>query len=372
MTSGQGRAPTGALPPPLISVPRLGVYHNGMTLRPQQYPVIMLSLAVGFAAYLALSTLPGHDHRSALVPTATVTPAPNPLQIDALRSRTYPGGPLTQTQDLGSQGGYRDTIVQFEADGITEYARLSTPAGTPPPGGWPVIVLLHGYVDPAAWQTTGSDYASIMGALARAGFAVIRPDYRGHGQSGGSPAGGHFAPDYTYDTLNLLASLKTASGLNAERVGIIGHSLGGHVALRTIVVSSQVKATAMMAGVTGSMYDIFYNWPRSPAPSDRPLVLVQGARQKLVEQYGDPKTNPGFWDSASAINYVKYVAGPVQINQDEADSVVPKLFADRLDAALRAAGKSTEYRVYPGDDHQFTANRTALMQNLVAFFTRTL
>jgi uncharacterized protein len=117
------------------------------------------------------------------------------------------------------------------------------------------------------------------------------------------------------------------------------------------------------------MSDILYNWPHSPMPSDRPVAIVSGARQALIAKYGDPKANPAFWDSASAINYVSFVTGAVQINHDVSDSVVPKYFSDRLDGALTSAKKPVEYNTYPGDDHQFTQNHAMLMQRILAFYS---
>jgi dipeptidyl aminopeptidase/acylaminoacyl peptidase len=275
---------------------------------------------------------------------------------------------LTIVRDLGDQGGYRNTVGSFQSDGLTEYTLVSTPTGLKPAAGWPVIILAHGYIDPAVYQTAGSDYSSIISGLARAGYLVVKPDYRGHGQSQGLPEGGHFSPAYAYDVLNLISSLKHYPDANPARIGLLGHSLGGHVALRTIVVSKDIKATVFVAGVVGSLSDILYNWPHSPMLADRPVATVSGARQALIAKYGDPKSNPPFWDSASAINYVSFVTGAVQINHDINDSVVPKYFSDRLAGALAAAHKPAEYFTYPGDDHQFSANHTLLMQRILAFY----
>jgi len=302
-------------------------------------------------------------------PTPTATPMLDPIQIEAMRARSYPGSVLAVTRDLGDQGGYRDTVQSFRSDGLTEYALVSTPTGPKPIGGWPVVILAHGYIDPAVYQTVSSDYAAIISGLARAGYLVVKPDYRGHGQSQGVPAGGHFSPAYAYDVLNLISSLKRYPDANPARIGLLGHSLGGHVALRTIVVSRDIKATVFVAGVVGSISDILYNWPHSPMLRDQPVATVSGAREALIAKYGDPKANPAFWDSASAINYVSFVAGAVQINHDVSDSVVPKYFSDRLDAALTSAKKSTEYFTYPGDDHQFTLNHASLMQRILAFYS---
>jgi uncharacterized protein len=345
---------------------------------------IALGLAVlGLGAVAVIMAMPRPAKHTASVtsktsrpaaPTATPAPSPplDPLTIQAIRARSYPGSELTTEQNLGDQGGYYNQIVSYQSDGLKIYALQSIPNGTPPSDGWPVVILNHGYVNPANYQTNSADYQQFIAALARAGFMVVKPDYRGHGRSQGTPEGGHFSPVYTYDVLNLVATLKHTPGVNPSRIGIMGHSLGGHVALRAIVVSKDIKASVLLAGVVGSMYDFFYNWPHSPAPFDQPTTVVQGKRQELVAKYGTPKDNPAFWDSVSAINYVSAVAGPVQVNHDEADSVVPKLFSDHLVAALHQAGKPVDYQVYPGDDHQFTTNRTAVLNNIVSFFKANL
>jgi dipeptidyl aminopeptidase/acylaminoacyl peptidase len=216
-----------------------------------------------------------------------------------------------------------------------------------------VVVLCHGYVTPNQYITNSSDYASWISALNRAGYAVIKPDYRGHGQSEGTPEGGHFSPVYTYDVLNLIASLKDWPTVNVGRLAVVGHSMGGHVALRTAVVSPDVKATVYVAGVVGSLEDIFYNWPRPPYVNDQPSATVQGIRQRLVTQHGDPHADPDFWARASAINYVGRIKGASQIHHGTADDQVPLLFSQHLTGALQRAGRPVESYEYAGGDHQF-------------------
>jgi dipeptidyl aminopeptidase/acylaminoacyl peptidase len=336
-------------------------------------PAVVLVVAVGAGIYF------WHHHAKRPQPVtsphkttqaAAPKPALNPLEIAAITARQYTASTLTVTQDLGEQGGYRNAIVSFVSDGLTEYALQSTPDGTAPSGGWPVIILDHGYENPATYTTNDGEYADFIAAFARAGYMVIKPDYRGYGQSQGQPAGGHFSPDYTYDELNLIATLKASSVVNAKRIGLFAHSMGGHVALNTIVVSKDVKATVIMNGVVGSFYDIFYNWPSNEDLSDQPSALVQGTRQALITAYGTPKTNPTFWGAGSAINYVSNVVGPVEVDQDAGDTTVPKLMSDHLVAALQAAHKAVTYYIYPGDDHQMSspANHDLVISRAVAFY----
>lgn len=303
-----------------------------------------------------------------VVVTPTTKPELDPMAIEAIRTRSYPGSGITTERSLGVQsGGYTNAVVSYRSDGLKIYALMSTPAGAAPAGGWPVIILDHGYINPADYRTTGSEYQGFIAAFTRAGYMVVKPDYRGHGSSEGVPEGGHFSPVYAYDNLNLVASLKQNSVVNPARIGLFGHSLGGHVALRTAVSSRDIKATVLMAGVVGSFEDLFYNWPNSPMPNDRPAI-VQTNKQNLVTKYGDPRANPVFWQNASALNYVKDIVGPIQVNHDAGDSTVPKLFSDHLVSALQSAQKPVEYHVYPGDDHQFSLNRVAFLNNVLSFY----
>lgn len=294
-------------------------------------------------------------------------PELDPMAIDAIQQRSYPGSQVVLAKDLGEQGGYHSQIAAYQSDGFSIDALLAIPDSAMPSGGWPVIIFNHGYIDPSAYSTTSS-YATWVAALAKGGFMVIKPDYRGNDRSQGQPEGGHFSPVYAYDVLNLVASVKNISGANPNRIGMFGHSMGGHETLRALVSSNQIKASVIAAGVVGSFNDIFYNWPNSPAPNDQPTALVQGKRQALIAKYGDPKANPDFWNQASAINYVSSVAGPVQVDVGTADAVVPKLFSDHLVQALQAAGKPVEYYTYPGADHNFSPGFNLLMSRSIAFF----
>ncbi len=308
---------------------------------------------------------------SSTTQTTATTPAPalNPLQIEAIKARSYPGSIISLEQQLNNQ----TSIVSYMSDGYKIFALLTTPTGSAPTGGWPVVILNHGYINPSAYRTNDGSYSGITNALTSNGVAVIKPDYRGHGSSQGTPEGGHFSPVYTYDDLNLISSITQtpALNLNANRLGTLGHSLGAHTSLRVAVVNPNIKATAYLSGVVGSVEDILYNWPNSPMPSDLPAVVQQN-REALLAQYGTPKTNPEFWDSVSAINYVSSITGPSQIHHSLSDSTVPVSFSIKLRDALQAAGKPVQYYEYPGDDHQLSSNTVQVNTRLVEFFKASL
>jgi dipeptidyl aminopeptidase/acylaminoacyl peptidase len=307
-------------------------------------------------------------------PSARATPVPDPITIPAMKARKYETSTIKVERNLGDQGGYSVRVVSFQSDGNTEYAYWAEPDGSAPSGGWPAIVLVHGYINPAQYSTTGNAYKSWIAAWARAGFVVVQPDLRGNGLSQGNAVSGHWDSGYTYDVMNLLMSLRAEERVNAAKIGVVGHSMGGHIALNVAVIDPKVVATILVNGVVASMYDLVYNWPNSPAPHDQPSAAVQSELNGLVQAHGSPKDNPGFWGTASAINYVADVKGPVEIDADEGDSVVPYAFSQSLEHALTVAHKPVTLNTYAGNDHQLSsaANLNEFLQRSIAFWRQAL
>ncbi|MBW3538147.1 alpha/beta fold hydrolase [Candidatus Parcubacteria bacterium] len=297
-------------------------------------------------------------------------PPASPLEIESIRSRSYPGGEIKVEEQLGNQGGYLNYVVSYPSDGLKIYALMSVPAQAKPPAGWPVIVLNHGYIPPRQYRTKGGDYQAFIATYARNGYIVIKPDYRGHDRSEGEPEGGNFSPSYTYDVLNLIASIKRYPDANPRAIGMLGHSMGGSVGLRAIAARADVRASVFAAGVVGSPEDLVYRWRSSASP---PPNFVTSVRQRLLERFGEPGGQNPFWRQASPLNYLDGVTGAVQIHHGTNDESVPKLFSDSLAAALVQAGKPHQYYVYEGGDHNFTGPaRPLFLQRTLAFFDQHL
>lgn len=151
-----------------------------------------------------------------------------------------------------------------------------------------------------------------------------------------------------------------------------GHSLGGYITLRSMVVSRDIKAGVIWAGVVGSYDDLLNNWRRSSAS---PTPLPSGARrwrQQLVEKYGSPEQNPEFWNSISANSYLKDISGPLQLHHGTADESVPLLFSQNLEKQMKDAMREAELFTYQGDDHDITQNFSQAMQRSIDFFSKHL
>ncbi len=329
--------------------------------------VITIFLALFFFRYKNTQTvLETFSTLSKITPTP-----PYPLSIQAMRARTYPGSTIVIEQVLEPGSNYSRSIVSYQSDGLKIYALLTIPQGTKPPEGWPVIVFNHGYIPPEQYRTT-ERYIAYVDAFARNGYIVLKPDYRGHGESEGTPEGAYYSPAYTVDVLNAVASIKKYSSVNPDRIGMWGHSLGGNITLRSIVVRPRdIKAAVIWGGVVGSYDDLVNRWHRAVPyrPSPRELALRNSSRQKIIEKHGSPSANLDFWNSIDPTVHVVDILAPVQIHHSTTDEEVPVAFAQSLHEKLKNAGKITELYTYEGGDHNISDPFfTTAMNRSVSFF----
>ncbi len=86
-------------------------------------------------------------------------------------------------------------------------------------GGRTTVLCLHGFLD-LSWG-----FAFVAPSLAAAGYHVVAPDLRGHGDSDRVGAGGYYHfMDYVHDVADLVDQLER------DRLVLVGHSMGGAVA----------------------------------------------------------------------------------------------------------------------------------------------
>lgn len=302
--------------------------------------------------------------------TVTPTPTPHPLTMQAMRSRDYPGSDIIIEQILDPGANYYRYVASYQSDGIKIYGLLTEPYSEPPEGGWPAIIFNHGYIPPDEYRTT-ERYVAYVNALATNGYVVFKPDYRGHGDSEGNASGAYSSPAYTVDVLNALASVQRFPGVNPEKMGMWGHSMGGHLTLRAMVTVKSIKAGVIWAGVVASYQDMSTNWRRS-RPFPTPAGRLSRLAQELTSTYGSWDTNPEFWESISPIDNLADISGPLQLHHGTADGDVPLAFSESLYQAMLDTGKEVEFYAYPDNDHNISQAFSTAMQRTVDFYNRYL
>src|SRR5581483_2600222 len=145
------------------------------------------------------------------------------LDLRVAQLAVYKGAPLVTTKNLGVFGGVNQSIIKFPvySANLVEYGLMTLPHSPAPAGGYPVIVLCHGYYNPPKYPTTKA-YLGEMEYYSQHGFAVIKPDFRGNGLSAnqGKPEGAFFSMAYNEDLLSLIASIKDTSFLNKNKINL--------------------------------------------------------------------------------------------------------------------------------------------------------
>lgn len=289
------------------------------------------------------------------------------MSIVAMRAGDYPGSEITIVKELDKGLNYRRYYAYYLSEGLKIYALLTIPESEMPEGGFPAIVFNHGYIPPDVYRTT-ERYIAYVDELAKAGYVIFRIDYRGHDASEGEATGAYGSPGYQVDVLNAVASIKQLPEVNPEKIGMWGHSMGGYLTLRTMVISKDVKVGVIWAGVVASYPDMLYNWRRTgsftPSPSSRGV----GWRTAWMEDFGTPEDNPVFWDSVSATSYLSDLSGPLELHHGSEDEDVPLAFSVRLAELAREAGQTADLYTYDGDNHNISANFSTAMQQTITFF----
>lgn len=298
-------------------------------------------------------------------PTPTPTP-PHPVSLPALMQQRYDGGDLRLGEVLETGDGYTRYAVTYRSAGLTISGILNLPDGAGP---HPVLVLAHGYIDPDVY-TTGRGLRREQDHLARQGYAVLHTDYRNHAGSDDDPANEvRLRLGYTEDVVNAVLAVKAASHvpqLDGERVGLLGRSMGGGVALNALVVQpGLVDAAVVYASVSSNAVENFDRWTRGQ-PGAEELT------NEIVAAYGAPEENPAFWRDVSPATFFDRVTEPVLIHHGTADDTCPLQWAYDTDAALRAAGKDVTLQLYDGEPHAFEAGWQLSIERTAAFFAEHL
>jgi dipeptidyl aminopeptidase/acylaminoacyl peptidase len=222
-------------------------------------------------------------------------------------------------------------------------------------------------------------YIAYVNNLAANGYIVYRIDYRGHDRSDGEPTGAYGSTGYTVDVLNAVSSLKAFPQADPDRIGMWGHSLGGFLTLRAMVISPDIKAAVIWAGVVASYPDLLCCW-RTPTPgptatSGPTATLNPDFRpgwRSWQREYGSPEENLKFWLGVSANSYLADLSGPLQLHHGTADTDVPIKFSRDLFQQLLDAGQVAEYYEYEGDDHNLAGSFSLAMTRTLNFFDQYL
>ena len=123
-------------------------------------------------------------------------------------------------------------------DGVSIAATLYVPDGTPPAGGWPAIVFLHGLAGNRQQMNALVEGYGFTGGS----YAILTFDARGHGESGGLV--GIDGPREVADTRAIHDWLAARPDVSDTRIGAWGISYGGGAVFNSLVAGVPWAAVA--------------------------------------------------------------------------------------------------------------------------------
>jgi pimeloyl-ACP methyl ester carboxylesterase len=239
--------------------------------------------------------------------------------------------------------------IKFENQDLTLFGMIHLPTREPR---YPCIVFLHGYTG-----TRTGDHCILVKAareLCRGGFACLRFDFRGSGESEGSFA------DITVDgemsdALAAVEFLRDFKGIDRRRIGLVGVSLGGSVAacvgadagVKSLALWSPWAFTDYLVEKGGRIFKDPYAW--------LPPNFKDAIKRKGRVDIGGYMRGKPFFESLAEVDPLREIAkyeGPVLIIHGGEDQVVSPTNSEYLYDSV----KGTRRLIIIDDaDHTFSS-----------------
>lgn len=249
------------------------------------------------------------------------------------------------------------------ADGQTLYYRIYEPENLHKPEslaenkGYPVVVAVYGGPHVQRVLNSWSARDLYFQYLVQQGFIVFQLDNRGsynRGKAFEDPIYRKLGDIELADQLTGVDYLRSLPYVDAENIGIYGHSYGGYMAIMAMLKAGQY----FKAGVSGApvtewrLYDTHY-----------------------TERYlGHPAENSKGYDESAVFPYAADLTGELLIYHGMADDNVLFTHSTKLYKVLQDAGSNFDMMNYPGSKHSMTGQpvQTHLHKAITRFFNRHL
>lgn len=250
----------------------------------------------------------------------------------------------------------------FDYGGLTLRSTVHIPDG-PVGARVPVVVFVHGF---ASNRLELPDFVRMSRILETAGFASVRVDLAGHGESDGDffdvTISGEIA-----QVRSVVRDVRALGFTDPERIGLVGMSMGGVVAGIVAAEEPGIAAACLWS-------------PAAVAPSEIGSGYLKGRSLFAeIEEKGyfdadGHRISAALVDDIAALDvYGRSAAysGPVRIIHGDKDDIAPLEYAHRYLDHYRG---NAELEVVAGADHAWGSvpHRGRLHQSTVEFFRATI
>jgi dipeptidyl aminopeptidase/acylaminoacyl peptidase len=213
------------------------------------------------------------------------------------------------------------------------------PSGTGP---FPVLIFIHGGPETQYWPTFSSSVQYFVNELH---VAVVAPNVRGSGGYGKRYQeldNGFHREDAVKDIGALIDWIAMQPDLDSLRIGVMGGSYGGYMALASMVrYTKRLKAGIDLYGISN-----FITFLQNTASYRRDLRRVE---------YGDERDSSmrTYFEKISPVNNASKIEAPLLIVQGANDPRVPASESEQIAQAVKKNGKTVWMLVAEDEGHGF-------------------
>ena len=325
------------------------------------------AIALVAAALLALTGCTAAEPEPA--PTeSTVAPVTDTSTLRTIIESPAEDPQLTLGDAVDPLAGESAVEVFYGSGGITVAGVVRTPTGAA--ADTPVVVVVHGGVDPEEYEP-GTDLVAEQRALLSAGYIVFALDLRGFADSDAANAetSAIVDPGFGWDiVLDWGMALDVVNGLrlardgqiplaDPERVGLLGHSLGGLLSIDAAVIAPGLSDLVIAMSA-----------PTTDLAEAAPLF----ADDALLDEVGSPDDNPEYWADISPITFFDRATEPLILIHGEDDDVTLPAWSEDTQHEWRKAGGSAETYLVEGAGHDYGDRRPEVAGGVVVAFDAAL
>lgn len=295
----------------------------------------------------------------------TPTPTPKPFlkyTFDNLKNTPGTHSQIQIQEVLNDEDeDYIAYLFSYQTQQKTMTGQLNIPQTATPSAGFPVVLMLRGFVDPSIYQT-GIGTRNAAKFFSQNGFATIAPDFLGYGGSDDPHANAIAARiEKPLHMLDLLASLQTLNLVNPSQTFIWAHSNGGQIALSILEITGKEIPTTLWAPVSKPFpYSILYYTDEF---DDQGKAL-----RKVVADF---ETDYDVFDY-SIDKYYPWIKAPIHIHQGTADDAIPIEWSQNLHQSLDDLDIETDLFIHPGADHNMRPAWSEAITTDLKFFNQYL
>ncbi|OGV90805.1 hypothetical protein A3A66_04205 [Microgenomates group bacterium RIFCSPLOWO2_01_FULL_46_13] len=289
-------------------------------------------------------------------------------QFERLKNQKFESTEIILERILAETDAYTAWLFTVKVEGKKTSGQINYPKSEPPSQGFPMVMMLRGYIDQEVY-TTGLGTKNSAGYYAANGMVTIAPDFLGYGESDpedSNSIGARLAKPVT--VLTLLVSLATLDNVDTDNVFLWGHSNGGQVALSVLEIIGE------------SVYFEGWQLPATLwAPVSKPfpysiLYYTDGfddygkALRKVLAEFEENYDV----DNYSIHGYYEWIDSPLLIHQGTADEAVSVAWTEELVTRLEKLNKEVEYFRYKGADHDLQPVWETVVSRDMVFFRKHL